>query len=231
MARTAGVLPPANPATNCAAAKRLASNAAGALQTINTCRASEGVGPLTLPRNWTALTGSQQVFVLIDLERVNRGLRPAAGMSSLLDTLAMTGARIDSDPRFPSLSESTAGSIWFGLDSAAGLSAGTVPLLADAGWMYDDGYGSNNEVCTTPHATGCWGHRDNILLKVPAAGTFAVGAASLSDGSTAAELLAAPAPLALTFTWAHELRSFAQAPAVERLGATSARRRGRRRRA
>src|SRR5579859_838701 len=67
-AATAGVVPPRNPASDCSA------GAGMGLAGINACRAAEGIGPLVLPRNWGSLTPVQQGFVVINLERVNRGL-------------------------------------------------------------------------------------------------------------------------------------------------------------
>ncbi len=40
------------------------------------------------------------------------------------------------------------------------------PLEALYFWMYDDGTGSANVDCTPSNQTGCWGHRENILLKL-----------------------------------------------------------------
>src|SRR5579872_913102 len=69
---TAGILPPQNPGSDC----DHSSVGAGywSVANINSCRAREGVGPLTLPNNWGTLTPVEQGFVLIELERVNRGL-------------------------------------------------------------------------------------------------------------------------------------------------------------
>ena len=38
--------------------------------------------------------------------------------------------------------------------------------------MYDDRYQGANGDCKTPHAAGCWGHRDNILGRYPKATRF-----------------------------------------------------------
>jgi hypothetical protein len=38
------------------------------------------------------------------------------------------------------------------------------PLEAIYFWMYDDGLGSYNIDCTAQNTSGCWGHRNNILL-------------------------------------------------------------------
>jgi hypothetical protein len=37
-------------------------------------------------------------------------------------------------------------------------------LEADFSWMYDDGQSSPNVDCTTTNSSGCWGHRQDILM-------------------------------------------------------------------
>ncbi len=89
-AATVGTLPPRNPASDC----NHASIAGGywGVTDIDSCRILEGVGPLTLPTNWRTLTPVEQGFVLINLERVNRGLAPIVGLSSALNQLAVPGS-------------------------------------------------------------------------------------------------------------------------------------------
>ena len=41
------------------------------------------------------------------------------------------------------------------------------PLEAVYFWMYDDGAGSANVDCTPSNHSGCWGHRQNVLIKLP----------------------------------------------------------------
>jgi hypothetical protein len=98
-AATAGILPPANPASDCDAQ---GGHPKLTVKRLDGCRAKEGVGRLVLPSNWSALGGPQQMLVLIDLERVNRGLAPVVGLSPALDQLAAEGARTHMDPPFPS---------------------------------------------------------------------------------------------------------------------------------
>jgi hypothetical protein len=45
-------------------------------------------------------------------------------------------------------------------------------LAADYGWMSDDGWGgsagtTSNVTCTSAVASGCWGHRDELLAVIP----------------------------------------------------------------
>jgi hypothetical protein len=182
------------------------------LHSFNTCRAKEGVGPLVLPRNWSTLTQSEQEFVLVDLERVNRGLAPIVGLSSALNNLAATGARTSADPAFPNHGMSGGGGLWAEASS---------PMGAMYEWMYDDGpngYDTNMD-CPPGGGSGCWLHREIILWN--GHGRLVAGAASGgagNRGSYAFEVVSGYSTAGLTFTWAHELRSFATKPGLELLG-------------
>lgn len=206
-AAAAGILPPNNPPADIA--PTAASCTAGALPDtspacvtadlaeINAARATEGVGPMRLPTDYAQLTGAEQLFVVTNLERVDRGLPPMTGLAGALDTLAAQGAGHGADPPLPASGVSWAGAIW----------AGGFPstLEADFGWMYNDGPGSDNLDCTTPTAPGCWGHRD-IILASPAGAALVAGAAT-GQGSwgteyamVLAQYVATPPPL--SYTWA-----------------------------
>ena len=134
-----------------------------ALAAINSARAAEGVGPMSLPSNWSSLTVPEQVFVASNLERVARGVPALVGMAGPLDSDAQTGANAGGDPAlaqsYGGITSSASGSIWAGGELN--------PLLADYDWMYGDGYNGGaaggNIDCTSPKASGCWGHRDIIL--------------------------------------------------------------------
>ena len=56
-----------------------------ALAAINHAHALEGVRPMVLPASFTTLTVPQQLFVAVDLERVDRGLPPFLGLTTGLD--------------------------------------------------------------------------------------------------------------------------------------------------
>jgi hypothetical protein len=204
-AATAGILPPANPATDC---DWQGSHPALTVQGVDRCRVKEGVGPLALPSNWTVLSGAARMLVLIDLERVNRGLVPVIGLSRTLDRLATAGARARNDPKFPARGYESAGSIWFG---------GGSTIAADYGWMYDDGprgLDLNEDCPAGGHSSACWLHRDIILLR--GAGRALVGGGGSVRGSYAFEILTGYSRAGLTFTWAHELRYFPTKPGLER---------------
>ena len=178
---------------------------------------ADGAGPLILPSNWRTLTVADQLFVLADLERVDRGYPPYLGLNHALDGAASRAAHVGSDPTGTGNFHAAAwGGAW---------SAGFSPLVADYLWMYDDGWGGRtsatpNVACTGPHAPGCWSHRDALLGADPAyhssVGLYCanceMGAAYAPRTATASEssyvdLVARPrgrAP-AMTFTWRQEL--------------------------
>jgi hypothetical protein len=144
------------------------------VQAIDTARAAEGVGPLQLPSYYDGLTVPEQLLVLTDLERVDRGLAGFVGLSSKLDVLAKAAASTNDDPNGPA--DATWGSNWAGGEASA--------LLADYDWMYDDGPGSPNMDCTSAQADGCWDHRRNILGDYglhPAIGTAATTVGGVSS--------------------------------------------------
>ncbi len=123
------------------------------VEAIDQARAAEGIGPLELPPNYSTITTAEQLLVLANLERIDRGLPGFIGLSSRLDALAQSAAAATSDPSGPA--GTTWGSNWAGGEASA--------LLADYDWMYDDGPGSPNMDCTNTVADGCWDHRRNVL--------------------------------------------------------------------
>jgi hypothetical protein len=210
-AATSGIVPPRNPTTDCS------PGGGSGIAAINTCRAQEGVGPLKLPSNWNALTPVQQGFVLINLERVNRGLPAIVGLSGSLNGLASSGASAGNDPSFPS-GNIAGGGIWAGAPSV---------LAADYMWMYADGTGGSNLDCSGSNTSACWGHRDIILWDKTAGPLVSGGGFASADGtdSLAYLVLSGYSTANLTFTWAGEVKYFASKPGVEPLGkAASARR-------
>ncbi len=214
-AATAGILPPQNPASDCDHAATVSGY--WSVANIDACRGREGVGSLVLPTNWQRLTPVQQGFVLINLERVNRGLAPIVGLSSSLDRLAAQGAANETDPPFPAGPFAGGGAIWAGASSI---------VAADYLWMYDDGPNGfdSNLACPSAGSPGCWGHRDIILWNQTSAPLVAGGGYSAAggSGSFAYLILSGYSTAGLTFTWAHELRFFAVRPALESTSASVA---------
>ena len=147
------------------------------LHAIDVARAAEGVGPLELPSYYDSISVPEQLLVLTDLERVDRGLAGFNGLSTKLDALSRAAAISNQDPTGP---DGTAwGSNWAGGEASA--------LLADYDWMYDDGPHSPNMDCTGPVSSGCWDHRRNILSNygphpaIGAAATKVGGVTSMTE--------------------------------------------------
>lgn len=166
-----GILPPSEPPANIPPSPDFLRTCQGSqyddspgcvnavLGAIDNARATEGLPAMSLPSNWAQLTPEEQTFVATNLERTVRGLAPLAGMVDALDQSAAQGAAASTDPSPPSGYPYTQwGSNWAG---AVGN-----PLEAMYYWMYDDGLGSSNIDCTQSNQSGCWGHRNNVLLNL-----------------------------------------------------------------
>ena len=126
------------------------------LAAIDNARSREGIGPMQLPGDWNGLTPEEQLFVVTNLERTARGLAPMSGMESLLDTSAEQSASDGTDPALTDPAATEWGSNW-------GDGIGN-PLAMDYEWMYNDGLNSPNVACEFAGESGCWDHRQNILL-------------------------------------------------------------------
>jgi hypothetical protein len=150
---------------------------------LDEARATLGQPPYALPDNFGQLSPPQQAFVLTNLDRVQYGLTPIAGLTDELDRAAFAGAQSGTDPVLADPSIVALASNWAG-------GYETLPL-AYAGWMYADGPGGTNLDCSTAGAGGCWGHRENILQSFSGSGPLAMGAATgtTADGSPSAAML------------------------------------------
>jgi hypothetical protein len=200
-----GLVPPANPPAN------ISPSSGDWLQAINSARAQEGVGPLGISEaSLSGMSIPQQVFTVVNAERVDRGLPPINYMTSQLDIYAQGGANRGTDPSFPSALSDGAPLTWGGSIWAGGLSS---VLEADYFWMYDDGWGgtgTTNAACSPSSPGECWGHRDIILhpfANCPGgAPVLSMGAAysptGFAGGSIAALLVSScAAPSDVTMTW------------------------------
>jgi hypothetical protein len=193
--RAHSLIPPQNPTSNlvptsamyenCLASSPTASEITDCDQltvsAIDAARSLEGVGPMTLPVDYDQMPPAEQILVVSNLERADRGLAPVAGLSSSLDALALQGAQADTDPSFPDPFYGTSGgSNWASTSSV---------LLADFLFMYDDGPGPGgiNIDCTTANPSGCWGHRDNILSNFDQ--PLLMGAATVPGSSLTEEFI------------------------------------------
>ncbi|MGH3732159.1 MAG: hypothetical protein ACRDVC_02080 [Acidimicrobiales bacterium] len=133
------------------------------LAATNRAQGSEGLGDITLPTNFAGLSAPDQMLVLTDIERVSRGETPVLGVSSLANTLAQQGALERTDPTLSPTVDIAGMTGAFGSNYAAGVNT----LDANYEWMYTDGWDAKytfNGACTSPSSSGCWGHRDNILI-------------------------------------------------------------------
>jgi hypothetical protein len=222
-----GILVPGNPARSMApATPLLTSCSAGdnsstcnqlAVTAIGRARqALEKMGGMSfsLPA-YAKLTPAQQLFVVVNLERTERGLAPAVVLSKSLSAIAQAGAQAGRDPAVGRVARTLPGggrTVYVG----ATWSGGWINALgADYAWMYDDGPGGSNLDCRGGSSKLCWGHRDILLTNAGqaschgGAGALAVGAGhagrAAGYGESDTVLIAAVcghAPTDATFTWA-----------------------------
>jgi hypothetical protein len=179
-----------------------------ALEAINHAHALEGVRPMVLPAGFARLSVPEQLFVVVNLERVDRDLPPFGGLTTALDANAQRGANDANDPPNP-------GSAYV-LDDAEWAGGSSNGLDAVYGWMYDDGYNSGNLDCLHRGASGCWGHRKGILDDFGSGPNLVMGAAIDTTGdnhngdkggtSMAVTLAVAGAPAhSLVYDWGQVL--------------------------
>jgi hypothetical protein len=178
-----------------------------ALNAINRARAAEGVRPMILPVNFARMTIPRQTFVVTNLERVDRGLRPIKGLTARLNSNARHAAARNTDPTLIGallglLGVREYGSIWAG-DFG--------PLSSDFDWMYNDGWdpqGSINLDCDSPSDRGCWGHRHVILDTYSSMPTLMSGVGTTDEiGSSLAQIFVGSYKKAFKFayTWKQAL--------------------------
>lgn len=203
----------------------LCSVAAG--MALDADRKAEGLPPLRLPDNWNRLNNEERLFVLINLERVDRGLSPVNGILPQLNLIAKTGSLQNTDPvvtqsQANSLVNPDRGFVW-----ASNWSGADNPTLSMVGWMYDDGYAKSptsflmyNDDCVGTVQTGCWGHRDNILMEFhshmnrPVGDGYITAMGAYGRGNSMAEIMMTVSPeLAKDFiyTWQDALKAGADA--------------------
>ena len=137
---------------------------------------SKAIRPMVLPADFAQLSIPDQLFVAVNLERVDRGLPAFGGLTTALNRNAQRGADTANDPPDPGQSYDLEDAEW-----AGGSSNG---LDAVYGWMYDDGFDSGNLDCLHRGAAGCWGHRKGILDDFGSGPNLAMGAAIAMHGDT-----------------------------------------------
>jgi len=174
-----------------------------AVQRLDAARARLGLGRYLLPTGFVALSPARQWLILANLDRIAYARRPIRGLTLPLDASARQGAQAREDPNpwslvagLPGQSQVAFASNWAGGQGNA--------LLAYYGWMYDDGYGSVNADCSSPTASGCWGHRQDVLA-FGSAPALSMGAAAIMHGdpSYALTIVATSTPpWPYSYTWA-----------------------------
>ena len=147
------------------------------------------------------LSHAEQLFVTVDLERVARGMRPAAVLTKSLDAIGQAGARADDDPPLSQLPARLPGGARWTFAGSNWAGGWRSPLGSNYAWMYDDGPG--------------WGHRDNILARYPgrrrcggARPGLAMGAGYIGSGKKYGDSetevmvgLCGPTPTDVIFRW------------------------------
>ena len=191
-----------------------------ALLAIDAARKKEDLGPLALPRDWKWLTPAEQQFVLVDLERVDRGLPPIAGLAHALDAVARAGSARFADP-------SGAGTRWAADHWAGNFSSDREPAAAMYFYMYEDGWGGSlaktlNVVCGAADAPGCWGHRFAILGNWGTDAAMGIYVPASGNGYTTQFFVqGAASSLSLYYTWTEALRDGADRPVVKKAAAAA----------
>ncbi len=146
------------------------------LAAVDRARRLEGVRPMVLPPGFARLSMPEQLFVALNLERVDRGLPAFTGLTAVLNRNAQRGADSAGDP--PGAGPS------YLLDDAEWAGGSSNGLDAVYGWMYDDGFDSGNLDCVRRDAAGCWGHRKGILDDFGSGANLVMGAAVDASSDT-----------------------------------------------
>ncbi len=192
------------------------------LAEINAAQAREHARRLTLPSDFLELTAAEQLFVWVDLERVARGVPPLVGLSPPLDDAAAKGlgGSLSFARRYGpvtiAINEQTHRYAWSGYTG----SGSDIPMAGGLVFqiMYEDGWGGPghgpfggtlNPECNSPHSSGCWTDRDQLLGSITGTACTdcvmgaAAGKSPAGIGSAFALLIAQPAtyPVPLSFTW------------------------------
>ena len=197
----AAIVPPQNPGANISPAPGYSGPCGSlaapnpycpsGLTTVYGDRQVEGVGPMSLPSNWSPLTPAEQLFVLTDLERVDRGLAPIAGLAANLNAYAQAGRQRPRDPGFPPYA--SGGGSTYSSSPSLGIVPGHVDVRRRPG-------GTNSD-CPPTGGGGCWGHRDIILGQYAAPALMGVG----TGPSTTQLFVGGDTADTPYFTWAQEV--------------------------
>ncbi len=170
---------------------------ADTVQAINNAHMIEGVPSMQLPSTFAGLSLPNQLFVLINLERVDRNLSPITGELTSLDQLAQVGAQNNQDPVVPPGGlQGLPVSAWVANWASTGTNVDAVYE-----WMYNDGLGSLNYDCTTANPSRCWDHRDTILGFQNDMSNYG---GSLSFGAATLPTATGNTSVAMVITWSNQ---------------------------
>jgi len=144
---------------------------------LDKARSRVGLPPYALPANFPSLSAPRQLFILVNLDRVQYGLPPIPGMTAALNHDAFVSGVWPADDPHPS--NTTGLTTWWPGWAGAFSNA----PIAYEGWVWDDGLGSTNPRCTPSDHSRCWGHRHSVLWKFGAGSALAMGVAAGRDSS------------------------------------------------
>jgi hypothetical protein len=156
---------------------RSAPNGKGCINAVvyylDKARSRVHLPPYALPANFPSLPPPRQLFILVNLDRVQYGLRPFPGMTAQLSHDALVSGVWRADDPHPS--HTTGLTAWWPGWAGAFYNA---PMAYEV-WVWDDGLGSTNPRCTPSDHSRCWGHRHSVLWKYGS--VLAMGAAAGRD--------------------------------------------------
>jgi len=140
---------------------------------LDKARSRSHLPPYALPANFPSLSPPRQLFILVNLDRIQYGLPPFPGMTAQLDHDALASGVWPADDPHPS--HPTGLSIWWPGWAGAFYNA---PMAYEV-WVWDDGLGATNPRCTPSDHSRCWGHRHSVLWRYGS--RLAMGAAAGRD--------------------------------------------------
>ena len=147
----------------------------GVVYYLDKARSRVHLPPYALPANFPSLSAPRQLFILVNLDRVQYGLPPIPGMTAALNHDALvSGVWVADDPH---PSNTTGLTMWWPGWAGAFRNAPTAYEM----WVWDDGLGSTNPRCTPSDHSRCWGHRHSVLWKFGAGSVLAMGVAAGRD--------------------------------------------------
>lgn len=144
---------------------------------LDRARAKAGLPAYNLPADFASLTPAQQMFILVNLDRIQYGLPPIPGLTTELNHDALVSGVWRADDPHPSKTSGLT-AWWPGWAGAFY----NVPVAYEV-VMWNDGLGSTNPRCTSTDHSRCWGHRHSVLWKFGAGSVLAMGAAAGLDAS------------------------------------------------